>query len=890
MKYTQLLDTNMVPEWRNQYLDYHGLDAALTKAVENKNIKSREKGVDLYFELIKFNQKFANYFSRECQAQLEKINSFHKEKLSEMKGKYNNLQDQLDQVLSSAVYREIQPHLSLAYNEDNKNSDIYNTVTSISELFKNLKDKIGMRPDHPSNTVGCGNEQPNSNRFKILHNTHRLSSVPIFGNDGHTFTASTSLGIQLNRKRVFSLARKLSESFTNSAHKLTNNISLLSDSSQQSPANNYSGHHHHPLESVISNGPSTGMNNPQPDVDLQHHQVKSDTNPQSKKKIISSYKKKISHLKFAFRELYFNLVLFEQYTQLNYTGFEQILRKHDRMFASTFGRKFYQEHVQTADFYNDLQTIDHLIEGVEHVYTLHFENGNRRKAIKKLQVPSDVYKPSSPMLDFRVGYELGMFAILFILVLLVGYLSDTGYDWRTVFRLYRSPLILIIFLFQSGISIVIWKHYKINHVLIFELNPRNNLSFHHFLEFGALLGIVWSISVLLFLFSEPLNIRPSVCPLVVVVIVVSYLFNPTATCHYRARFWLIRILGRIFTAPLNPVRFADFWIADQLVSIVPLFLDLEYLSCFYTTGEVLSVSHLSATYVSRCVTRNPQDLVIRTIVAALPAWFRCAQCLRRWRDENWLPLHLANAGKYGCMVSVVVLSSISQYNKSSFELDTMRIIWLVAAIFTSCLTAYWDIIYDFGLFNTYDAQDDDEEPQTSKKSLNGSIASEDFPDEFDLAKTNRQKRKKWPFLRKELVYPVWVYYFAIVENWILRFGWIITISLTEFSNIEAGLAVSLLAPMEMFRRFVWNCIRLENEQLNNCGLFRAVRDIPIEVVAPIDESHLDKVIMMMDSRDGPSMRNRLMKRRTLRPDRVSFMVLHQPDSPRSITRRCNYRT
>lgn len=292
----------------------------------------------------------------------------------------------------------------------------------------------------------------------------------------------------------------------------------------------------------------------------------------------------------------------------------------------------------------------------------------------------------------------------------------------------------------------------------------------------------------------------------------------------------------------------------------------------------------------RCVTRNPQDLVIRTVVAALPAWFRCAQCLRRWHDENWLTLHLANAAKYGCMVTVVILSSVSQFNKSTFEFDTMRIIWIIAAIFTSSLTAFWDTFYDFGLFHTYDKDDSENENLSQvvgRGPVAGSISSREFEKEFYADK--KKKRKNYPFLRKELVYPPWVYYFALVENWILRFGWIITISLTEFSNIETGLAVSLLAPLEMFRRFVWNCIRLENEQLNNCGLFRAVRDIPIEVVAPIDESHLDKVIMMMDSRDGPSMRNRLMKRRTLRPDRVSFMVLQPPDSNHSITRRCDIR-
>lgn len=242
------------------------------------------------------------------------------------------------------------------------------------------------------------------------------------------------------------------------------------------------------------------------------------------------------------------------------------------------------------------------------------------------------------------------------------------------------------------------------------------------------------------------------------------------------------------------------------------------------------------------------------------------------------------------MVSVVVLSSISQYNKSSFEFDTMRIIWIIAAIFTSSLTAYWDIIYDFGLFNTYDKDSDERTSDGCIISPKSSVNSNGSANEFFIESSKKKKSRKYPFLRKELVYPIWVYYFAIVENWILRFGWIITISLTEFSNIEAGLVVSLLAPLEMFRRFVWNCIRLENEQLNNCGLFRAVRDIPIEVVAPIDESHLDKVIMMMDSRDGPSMRNRLMKRRTLRPDKVSFIVIHPPDdSSTPVTKRCDIR-
>lgn len=36
-----------------------------------------------------------------------------------------------------------------------------------------------------------------------------------------------------------------------------------------------------------------------------------------------------------------------------------------------------------------------------------------------------------------------------------------------------------------------------------------------------------------------------------------------------------------------------------------------------------------------------------------------------------------------------------------------------------------------------------------------------------------------------------------------------------------------LAMLEILRRVIWNVFRLENEQLNNCGLFRATKDIPL---------------------------------------------------------------
>lgn len=46
---------------------------------------------------------------------------------------------------------------------------------------------------------------------------------------------------------------------------------------------------------------------------------------------------------------------------------------------------------------------------------------------------------------------------------------------------------------------------------------------------------------------------------------------------------------------------------------------------------------------------------------------------------------------------------------------------------------------------------------------------------------------------------------------------------------------------------MWNFFRLENEHLNNCGKFRAVRDIS---VAPLDTSDQMIIVRMMDEKDG----------------------------------------
>merc|ERR1719209_2066747 len=81
-------------------------------------------------------------------------------------------------------------------------------------------------------------------------------------------------------------------------------------------------------------------------------------------------------------------------------------------------------------------------------------------------------------------------------------------DWRVVVRLYRGPLLFIIFLFLMGINVYGWRSSGVNHVLIFELDPRNHLSEQHLFELATIFGVVWTVSVLSFVYADNLDIQP----------------------------------------------------------------------------------------------------------------------------------------------------------------------------------------------------------------------------------------------------------------------------------------------------------------------------------------------------------------------------------------------
>lgn len=117
---------------------------------------------------------------------------------------------------------------------------------------------------------------------------------------------------------------------------------------------------------------------------------------------------------------------------------------------------------------------------------------------------------------------------------------DRAQTLKLAFRLYRAPFLIVLFIFLIGVNIYGWRSAGCNHVLIFELDPRNHLSEQHLMEMAGIFGVVWSISVLTFLYSQSLSIPPFVNPLALIFVMICFICNPFKVFRWEARFWLLR--------------------------------------------------------------------------------------------------------------------------------------------------------------------------------------------------------------------------------------------------------------------------------------------------------------------------------------------------------------
>lgn len=128
-----------------------------------------------------------------------------------------------------------------------------------------------------------------------------------------------------------------------------------------------------------------------------------------------------------------------------------------------------------------------------------------------------------------------------MLQLLLFFTQHDG-EFQIAIRIYRGVFLFVLVTFLLAVNTWGWRKAGVNHVLIFELDPRDHLSYQQLLEVALLLGVMWAVSLVFYMFGHILGIGAYTPNLVLVSVLFVFTLNPLKICYYRARFWLLRVL------------------------------------------------------------------------------------------------------------------------------------------------------------------------------------------------------------------------------------------------------------------------------------------------------------------------------------------------------------
>ncbi|XP_072565319.1 solute carrier family 53 member 1-like [Paramormyrops kingsleyae] len=442
-------------------------------------------------------------------------------------------------------------------------------------------------------------------------------------------------------------------------------------------------------------------------------------------------------------------------------GFCKIMKKHDVRFASRLGDKWKKEKLDESLLHSSRRTCEFIAE-VESLMC-QLVGGDRQKVAGKLQLPPiGGMKPVPVWTTFRLGVTCGLLLALLALIALRVTQVQEWEPLRPLLRLYRGGFLLIEFLFLLGLNVYGWKKAGVNYVLIFELDRRDNLSHYHFFEAAGGLAVCWCTSILACLYAPLLPVPLQLQPLLFYCLPLVLLLSPMPTLHARARRWLLSVLYKVLTTPFHSVGFPDFWLADQLNSLAPLFLDLWSLIWFYACE--VDWKDLAGMYAppvgSLDCERTSKDL--SCLIQCFPPWLRFAQCLRNFWDSGNTKPHLLNAGKYSVVFLTITFAGLYsmalEYPSQAEGLTLYLYVWAASACCSVLVAITWDLRIDWGL-------------------LQG-------PD----------------YLREEAVYSKRAYYYcAILADVLLRLAWGVNIILVQMRDAGSATATGILAPLEVIR-------------------------------------------------------------------------------------------
>ncbi|KAM0987156.1 hypothetical protein COP1_011388 [Malus domestica] len=488
-------------------------------------------------------------------------------------------------------------------------------------------------------------------------------------------------------------------------------------------------------------------------------------------------------LRRAFIEFYQKLRLLKSYGFLNTLAFSKIMKKYDKV-ASRDASKSYMNMVDNS-YLGSSDEITKLMERVETTFIKHFSNSNRRKGMA-------VLRPKPRVERHRTTFAMGCFAgctaaLILALVLIIRARNIMDNPERSkymenMFPLYSLFGFIVLHMLMYAGNIYFWRRFRVNYSFIFGFKQGTELGYREVLLLSSGLAMLALASVLANLDMEmdpktnDYKVLTELLPLFLLLLVIVILLCPFNIIYRSSRYFFLVCVFHCICAPLYKVTLPDFFLADQLTSQVQAFRSLPFYICYYGRGD----------YKVRETTCPSDDVfkIFTFIVACVPYWSRLLQCIRRLVEEKD-PMQGYNGLKYFFTIVAVSMRIAYTHNKDVNWKILAGIFSIVAAIYGT----YWDLVVDWGLL---------------------------------------QRRSKNRWLRDKLLVPYKsVYFIAMVLNVLLRFAWLQTVLNFSVSFMHTQTMISVVASLEIIRRGIWSFFRLENEHLNNVGKYRAFKSVPL---------------------------------------------------------------
>ncbi|SCP05188.1 G-protein associated signal transduction protein, putative [Plasmodium ovale] len=495
--------------------------------------------------------------------------------------------------------------------------------------------------------------------------------------------------------------------------------------------------------------------------------------------------------------------ILNNYLNINVLSVYKILKKKNKKEKLSTSLDLYQKYCNNL---HQISREEHFNEKIKSTYlSIQKKRGDNCEKLDFINFKIYIKNKIENIGKYRgILYILcGILLTLIINTIILLYININNININTIISvlpIYRLLYILnFFFLFIFG-SFLFMQLYGVNFTYILDLNKIIVDEYYYLINYVIFLLFLTTLSLLIFLLDVlfKLNIFSNIILHVVILCILLFCTTifPFNFYKYKEKNFVFSSLLRVLMSGVflvNNVNLLDNIIGDILTSLSKTFSDVQYFVCFLMSGMNTNIpakcpSKIDMQNVEKITLSIVMETYVNPIFLGLPFYLRLCQCLIRYNNEGE-KIHIYNMLKYMSGIAIVVCTSFN-WAYFGFDIYTSKIILICAYVIGSTYMYIWDLYCDWGLLKEYN---------------------------YLLRKNNN------------LMYPPHYYYFAGFLNLIFRLTWAVTImpvNLFQNKEINAFLISFILMFIEVLRRSIWICFRLENEHVTNASRYRAILWVP----------------------------------------------------------------